>query len=71
MALLLAEIGDDDIRVKRLVGDQCFEDHLFDEWFDEWPNADDVEALSWQQHETHESAGRIGEGQDFWCSCQP
>ena len=54
---MLAEIGDDCIAAERLVGDQCVEGDIFDEWW----NADDGEALFGQQHETHESADRIGE----------
>ncbi|WFU39794.1 hypothetical protein QA640_36535 [Bradyrhizobium sp. CB82] len=57
MAPPLAEIGDDGIAAGRLVGDQCVEGDLFNEW----RNADDCEALFGQQHETHESADRIGE----------
>lgn len=55
------EIGDDGVAVERLVGDQRLEGQPFDER----RSADRVEALSGQQHETHEIAERIGERQDF------
>src|SRR5437016_11553674 len=57
----LIEIGDDVVAVEGLVGDQRAE---FDPR-DERRNADGVEALSRQQHESDEVAQGIGEGEDF------
>src|SRR6201988_3771022 len=55
------EICDDGVAVERLVGDQRVEGQSLDERRDAYR----VEALSGQQHETHEIAERVGEGQDF------
>jgi hypothetical protein len=55
------EIGDDDVAVERLVGDQRVEGQSFDGR----RHAHRIEALSWQKHEAHEVAERVGEGQDF------
>src|SRR5262249_30439110 len=55
------EIGDNGVAVERLVGDQRVEDQSLDER----RHAHRVEAMSWQKHEAHEIAERIGEGQDF------
>src|SRR5258708_7896374 len=57
----LIEIGDDVVAVEGLVGDQRAE---FDP-LDERRNADGIEALSRQQHESNEVAQGVGEGQDF------
>jgi hypothetical protein len=53
------KIGDDGVAVERLVSDQRIEGQPFDER----RNADCVEALFGQQHETHEISERIGECQ--------
>src|ERR1700752_5455852 len=55
------KIGDNGVAVERLVGDQRVEGQSLDER----RHAYRVEALSGQQHETHEIAERVGEGQDF------
>src|SRR5882724_13506741 len=55
------EIGDNGVAVERLVGDQRIEGQSLDER----RHAHRVEALSRQEHEAHEIAERIGEGQDF------
>src|SRR5947208_7483705 len=55
------EVGDDGVAVERLVCNQRIEGQPFDKR----RNADRVEALSGQQHETHEIAVRVGQCQDF------
>src|SRR5450756_54297 len=55
------EIGDDDVAVERLVGDERVEGQSVDER----RHAHGVEALSRQKHEAYEIAECIGEGQDF------
>src|SRR5438105_5543207 len=55
------EVSDDGVAVERLVCNQCNEGQPFDKRRD----ADRVEALSGQQHETHEIAERVGQCQDF------
>src|SRR4029453_15835135 len=55
------EIGDDDVAVERLVGDQ----RVKSQSLDERRHAHRIEALPWQKHEAHEIAERIGEGQDL------
>src|ERR1700752_1212801 len=55
------KIGDKGVAVERLVCDQRVQGQSLDER----RHAYRVEALSGQQHETHEIAERVGEGQDF------
>src|SRR5262249_21282530 len=55
------EVGDDDVAVERLVGDE----RVKGQSRDERRHAHRVVALSRQKHEAHEIAKRIGEGQDF------
>src|SRR5437588_8016014 len=55
------EVGDDDVAVERLITDERVESQSLDER--RHPHR--IEALSWQKHEAHEIAERIGEGQDF------
>lgn len=55
------EVSDDGVAVERLVCNQCIKGQPFDKRRD----ADCVEALSGQQHETHEIAERVGQCQDF------
>src|SRR5713101_482607 len=57
----LVEIGDDVVAVEGLVGDQRAEIDAVEER----GNADSVEALSRQQHESDEIAQRVGEREDF------
>ena len=57
----LIEFGDDGVAVEGLVGDQGAELDALEQRRD----PDRVEALPRQQHEAHEIAERIGEGQDF------
>src|SRR5208282_1956328 len=57
----LIEVGDDGVRVERLVGDERVELQSLDQRRD----ADGVETLPRQEYETHEVAERIGERKDF------
>ena len=57
----LVQIGNDGVAVEGFVGDQSAKRDALDERGD----ADGIEAMTRQQHETHEIAQRIGKREDF------
>ena len=57
----LIEVRHDGVRVEGLVGDQGFERHALDQWWD----PDRIEALPRQKYETDQVAERIGQRQNL------